>query len=185
MVLNERKVSQMAAYFLYKRGGRMSHLKLMKLLYLADRESLHLYGLSMTGDCLVSMPHGPVLSMTLNLMDGDVESGPNGWESLISAKEQHELSLKNGLQLDTLDELSKADTEILESIWNQFGSMSRWEIRDYTHQHCKEWEDPHGSSRPISFEKLFKSLGRSADEAKRLADHIEEQQSIDELFAAL
>ena len=86
MVLNERKVSQMAAYFLYKRGGRMSHLKLMKLLYLADRESLRLYGLSMTGDCLVSMPHGPVLSMTLNLMDGDVESGPNGWESLISAK---------------------------------------------------------------------------------------------------
>ncbi len=185
MVLNERKVSQMAAYFLYKRGGRMSHLKLMKLLYLADRESLRLHGLSMTGDCLVSMPHGPVLSMTLNLMDGDVESGPNGWEDLITAKENHELSLKNSLLLDALDELSKADTDVLESIWNQFGSMSRWEIRDYTHQHCPEWEDPLGSSRPISFEKLFQSLGRSADEAKRLADYIDEQQHIDELFAAL
>ncbi len=185
MVLNERKVSQMAAYFLYKRGGCMSHLKLMKLLYLADRESLRLHGLSMTDDCLVSMPHGPVLSMTLNLMDDDVESEPNGWEDLITAKENHELSLKTELQLDALDELSKADTDVLESIWNQFGSMSRWEIRDYTHQHCKEWEDPHGSLRSISFEKLFQSLGRSADEAKRLADHIEEQQHIDELFAAL
>jgi uncharacterized phage-associated protein len=185
MVLNERKVSQMAAYFLYKRGGRMSHLKLMKLLYLADRESLRLHGLSMTGDCLVSMPQGPVLSMTLNLMDGDVESGPNGWESLISAKENHELSLKTELQLDALDELSKADTDVLESIWNKFGNMKRWEIRNYTHQHCPEWEDPHGSSQPISFEKLFQSLGRSADEAKRLADHIDEQQRIDELFAAL
>jgi uncharacterized phage-associated protein len=185
MVFNERKVSQMAAYFLHKRGGRMSHLKLMKLLYLADRESLRLYGLSMTGNCLVSMPHGPVLSMTLNLMDGDVESVPNGWEDLISSKENHELSLKNSLQPDTFDELSKADTDVLGSIWNQFGNMSRWEIRDYTHQHCKEWEDPHGSSRPISFEKLFQSLGRSVDEAKRLTDHIDEQQRIDELFAAL
>jgi hypothetical protein len=63
--------------------------------------------------------------------------------------------------------------------------MSRWEIRDYTHQHCKEWKDPHGSSRPISFEKLFQSLGRSSDDAKRLADHINEQQRIDELFAVL
>lgn len=91
----------------------MSHLKLMKLLYLADRESLRLHGLSMTGDCLVSMPHGPVLSMTLNLMDGDVESGPNGWEDMITAKENHELSLKTELQLD---EFSKADTNVLESI---------------------------------------------------------------------
>ena len=40
MVLNERKVNQMAAYVLYKKGGRGFHLKLMKLLYLADRKSL-------------------------------------------------------------------------------------------------------------------------------------------------
>jgi uncharacterized phage-associated protein len=187
MILNERKVTQMAAYFLHKRGGRMSHLKLMKLLYLADRESLRLYGLSMSGDCLVSMPHGPVLSMTLNLMDGDVEStSPDGWESLISSKDNHELSLiKSELQIDRLDELSKADTGVLESIWSQFGKLSRWEIRDYTHQHCPEWEDPHGSSAPIRFEKLFQVLGHPADESERLAAHIYEQQHIDELFAAL
>ncbi|KJV06263.1 hypothetical protein VZ94_12415 [Methylocucumis oryzae] len=184
-MLNERKVTQMAAYFLHKRGGRMSHLKLMKLLYLADRESLRLYGLSMSGDCMVSMPHGPVLSMTLNLMDGDVESLPGGWESFISAKENHELALKTELQADTLDELSKADTDVLETIWQQFGNLSRWQIRDYTHQHCPEWEDPHGSSKPIGFEKLFQALGRSSDEAKRLADHIGEQHHIDELFATL
>ena len=177
MMLNERHFTQMAAYFLQKRGGRMSHLKLMKLLYLADRESLRLHGLSISGDCLVSM--------TLNLMDGDVESSSDGWESLISTKENHELALKTVLQPDALDELSKADTDILESIWNQFGKLSRWEIRDYTHQHCPEWEDPHGSSKPIRFEKLFQTLGHSTEEAKRLAEHIDEQQHIDELFAAL
>lgn len=185
MILNERKVTQMAAFFLQKRGGRMSHLKLMKLLYLADREALRLHGLSMSGDCLVSMPHGPVLSMTLNLMDGDVESRLDGWESLISSKENHELGLKAELSADAFDELSKADTDVLDVVWNQFGQLSRWEIRDYTHQHCPEWEDPRGSSKPIRFEKLFQALGRPADEAKRLAEHINEQQHIDGLFAAL
>lgn len=185
MVLNERKVTQMAAYFLHKRGGRMSHLKLMKLLYLADRESLRLYGFSISGDCLVSMPHGPVLSMTLNLMDGDIESRLDGWESLIATKENHELALKTELQADTLDELSKADTDVLEIIWQQFGKLSRWQIRDYTHHHCPEWEDPHGSSNPIRYEKLFQALGRPADEAQRLAEQIAEQQHIDGLFAAL
>jgi uncharacterized phage-associated protein len=185
MAFNERKVTQMAAYLLYKRGGRMSHLKLMKLLYLADREFLRLHGMSVSGDCLVSMPHGPVLSMTLDLMDGDIESQPGGWEDLISDKENHELALKLPIELDFLDELSKADTEVLDSIWAQFGPMSRWEIRDYTHQHCKEWENPHGSSRPISFETLFQVLGRSTDEARQLANNIEEQQRLDDLFAAL
>lgn len=36
----EEKVAQMAAYLLQKRGGKMSYLKLMKLLYLSDRESM-------------------------------------------------------------------------------------------------------------------------------------------------
>jgi uncharacterized phage-associated protein len=77
-MFNERKVAQMAAFFLGQvQGGRMSHLKLMKLLYLAEREALRSLGLHLTGDHLVSMPHGPVLSMTLNLMDGNIESHPS------------------------------------------------------------------------------------------------------------
>lgn len=60
-LFNERKVTHMAAYFLKQGGGQMSHLKLMKLLYLADREAMRRSGFPMSGDRLVSMPHGPVL----------------------------------------------------------------------------------------------------------------------------
>ena len=58
----------------------MSHLKLMKLLYLADREGVHQLGYLLSGD-RPAVPHGPVLSMTLNLIDGDVESADGGCES--------------------------------------------------------------------------------------------------------
>lgn len=184
-MFNERKVAQMAAYLLHKRGGRMSHLKLMKLLYLADREALAVYGLPISGDCMVAMPHGPVLSMTLNLMDGDVESAPNGWESWISDKENHELSLKHDIAVDDLDELSPADLDVLEMVWVKFGHMSRWEIRDYTHKHCTEWKDPNGSSMPISDKHVFRALGRKDEETAELCARIEAERAVDKIFAAL
>lgn len=103
-MLNERKVAQMAAYLLARRGGRMSHLKLlklMKLLYLSDREQMRRSGYPISGDRMVSMPHGPVLSMTLNFMDGDVESSPGGWNDWVSDKENNELSLARQITRDS------------------------------------------------------------------------------------
>ena len=69
-MFKEVKTAQVAAFFLAKAPGhRMPHLKLMKLLYLADRESMRETGYPMSWDRLVSMPHGPVLSTTLNLIN--------------------------------------------------------------------------------------------------------------------
>ena len=48
----------MAVYFLEKQDGKVNKLKLMKLPYLAERESLLRHGMSMTGDCVISMDHG-------------------------------------------------------------------------------------------------------------------------------
>lgn len=184
-MFNERKVAQIAAFLLAKEGGRMAHLKLMKLMYLADREAMGRYGVPLSGDRMVSMPHGPVLSMTLNLMDGDVESSKDGWEAWISAKENHELSTVRNVQPDQLDELSAADIEVLESVWAQFGSMGKYQIRDYTHDHCPEWQDPHGSSCPLPYERVFVALGKSHKQAAELAAGIEAEKSIDRLFATL
>lgn len=184
-MFNERKVAQMAAFQLGKCGGKMPHLKLMKLLYLADREAMERYGVPISGDRIVAMPHGPVLSMTLNLMDGDVESLPGGWDSLISDKENHELSLRRAITEDDTDELSQADIAVLEAVWAKFGHMGKYEIRDYTHDHCPEWIDPNGSSIPISYENVFRALGKPDDVAMELGARIEAERSLDKIFATL
>lgn len=49
-MFNQRKVAQMAAFLLDHGKGRMSYLKLMKLLYLADRESMRRHGEAISGD---------------------------------------------------------------------------------------------------------------------------------------
>ncbi len=185
-MFNERKAAQIAAWFLRQEAGRMPHLKLIKLMYLADRQAMAEHGYPITGDQVVAMPQGPVLSMTLNHINGDVESGEDGWEAWVSDRENHEVMLRDrGSTQAELDELSPADIDILQAIWKRFGKMTKWEIRDYTHDNCPEWEDPQGSSKPIPYERIFEALGRNWEEGARLAERIREQQHIDRLFASL
>lgn len=183
-MFNEQKTAQMAAFFLARsKAGKMPHLKLMKLLYLSEREAVRAFGRPMSGDCLVSMPHGPVLSRTLDLINGYVESRPGGWEEWVSDKENHTVALRNPLgEPSSLGELSAAETELLQLIWEKFGGMSQWEIRDWTHQHCAEWQDPHGSSLPIGYEALAKAIGFDADAAREVAEQIQTEQEVDSIF---
>jgi len=184
-MFNQRKVAQMAACLLDHGKGSMSYLKLMKLLYLADRESMKRHGEPISGDRYVSMDHGPVLSQTLNLINGGVEFEEGGWNHWIKGKAGYEVSLRRKASRDVLDELSDAELDVLDAIYAKFGKMDKWKLRDYTHRYCPEWKDPEGSSLPIEIIDIFKALGRSPAEAKKLAGRIEHDRRIDRLFAAL
>ncbi|SCZ72958.1 MULTISPECIES: Panacea domain-containing protein [Photorhabdus] len=176
----EEKVAQMAAYLLHKRGGRMAYLKLMKLLYLADRVSMNDYGYPITGDRMVSMPRGPVLSQTLNLITGDYASDEFGWGAWMKSEENYEISLKRkGVTRDDFASLSDAELKVLDAIWEQFGHMSRFDIVEYTHKHCTEWQDPGGSSYPISPSSVFIAVGKSPEVAEKLARELIERQQLD------
>lgn len=181
MTFSEQKVAQMAAYFLKLRGGRMAYLKLMKLLYLADRESLNRFDEPISHDQMVSMPHGPVLSQTYDLMVGQAE---RGWDEWIRDEANYEVSLKKSASRDDLDELSDVDLEVLDAVWNEFGSMSRWDLRDWTHNHCAEWEDPCGSSYPIAPKTVFRALGRSDSEAEERAQQLLDRRRLDRVLAS-
>jgi uncharacterized phage-associated protein len=184
-MFNQRKVAQMAAFLLDRGRGRMNYLKLMKLLYLADRESLKRHGEPISGDRYVSMDHGPVLSQTLNLINGAVEFEEGGWNHWIKDKADYVVSLRRKASRDALDELSEAELDVLVAIYTKFGKWDKWKLRDYTHRYCTEWEDPEGSSVPIEIVDIFKALGRSSAEAKKLAGRIEHDRRIDRLFATL
>lgn len=63
-----KKVAQVAAYLLWKNGGKMDQKKLMTLLYLSEREFLTKYGEELTGDTILATPEGIVLQHTNELM---------------------------------------------------------------------------------------------------------------------
>ena len=185
-MFSETRVAHMSAWFLLQcLTHKMPHLKLMKLLYLADRRSLDLYDVSISGDHVVAMPHGPVLTMTLDYINGAIQSTTHVWESFISDRSNHQVSLRKSITNDDLDALSDADIQVLEYIWEKFSDYSQWELVAYTHEHCPEWQDPQGSSHPISFASIFKALGRNRQDADALAHAIEEETAIDALLAGL
>ena len=187
-LFKEKRTAQAAAFLLYRAGGRLPLLKLMKLMYLAERESLRLHGEPITGDKLVSMPHGPVLSMTYEHMNGALECAPGGWDCWIEDRSGHDLALKDQSMIRTpeqdLLELSEGDLEVLEQVWHRFGHMGKFALRDYTHSAaCPEWQDPQGSSKPISLETLFRALGYSDKGIESAVEHLRGQAHLNAVFA--
>src|SRR3546814_20680395 len=75
----------------------------------------------------------------------------------------HEVALRDPSMIRSpdldLQALSDGDLDVLNNVWNRFGHLSKYELRDYKHSSmCPEWEDPHGSSRPLPMGRLFKAL---------------------------
>jgi uncharacterized phage-associated protein len=155
---NERKATQAAAHLLRLRGGRMSYLKLIKLLYLADREALLHWGRPISTDRYVSMDRGPVLSRVLDLAtDGEDPGTPSIWASSITAPSNYEVELKAEAGDD---ELSEAEIQLLDKIFVEHGRKSRWELIELMHT-LPEWIDPRGGAITITYRDILKAGGKS------------------------
>ncbi|HBE9090501.1 putative phage-associated protein [Serratia fonticola] len=188
-MFSESKTAQMAGYLLLKRGGRMAYIKLMKLLYLSDREYMLTYGDSMTGDRAVSMDNGPVLSKTYDLLKSGSPEEESPWGEWIAGERNFEVSIKKQVRglndEDAFDELSKADIRILDKVFAEFGKYKRFDLCEHTHKMCPEWQDPHGSSVPINPKAIFMAGGKTEEEAEMLIERMRERGFIQQFSAQL
>ena len=179
---NERKATQAAAHLLRSRGGRMSYMKLIKLLYLADREALLRWGRPISTDRYVSMDRGPVLSRVLNLAsDGDDPESPSIWASSISEPSNYEVHLRGDDAGN--DELSEAEAALLDEIFQQYGHLNRWQLVRLTHK-LPEWKDPQGSAIPINYRDILTAGGKSELEIAAVEDELAELTEADLVLAA-
>ena len=181
MQYSEKKAAQIAAFFIFKAGGQTEILKLIKLMYFAERESFARYGEPLTGDSLFSLDHGPILSNTLNHINNLTDSEPGGWETWIKDRENHIVSLQDDSDpTGKLILLSDADLEILADTWAKFGGFTASQLRNLSHEKCEEWEDPNGSSLPITYSRILKCVGyKDPDIVKELLDRIESQKMVE------
>jgi uncharacterized phage-associated protein len=166
---HQERATQAAARLLKLRGGTMSYMKLLKLLYLADRRALLEHGRPITFDRYVSMDHGPVLSQTYNLIVSEEQPGRHTyWRRYISEPRGYEVTLlgdaPNG-------ELSTAQERILDEVFAEFGTMGRWQIVDYLHT-LPEWEDPQGSSIPIALRDVLRGGGVDDETAEAVEEDL-------------
>lgn len=155
-----RRAAQVVAFFGLKAGGAINILRAAKLVYLADRLSMERRDHSITDDNFVSMAFGPVNTNTYDFMNGRGTDGEEQWAAFVGKRTDHNLPIPRGVTFESLDELSRGDVKILEETWEAFSDIERFDLAEWTHRFCPEWQDPKGSSIPIDFSTVFKKLGK-------------------------
>lgn len=175
------KAAQVAAFFAAKNGGHIGRMKLIKLMYLADREALIEYGHPISDDDPYSLDNGPILSHSLNLMRN--LSSDAAWSSWILANDGCALAKPLTSIEEQLDELSRAELEAMARVWTKFGNWTGQELSSYTHKHCAEWSSPSGSSHSISRESILQAIGIDEQRAKVQSSDIQERRRLSEKLA--
>ncbi len=143
----------------------MSYLKLLKLLYLADRTALQRFGRPITFDRYVSMDKGPVPSRTCDLIRGEPSPHENSFwrEHIVEAPDdRYSVVLRDDAPGH---QLSPAEEQIIDEIFAEFGHWSRWDLVKYTHT-LPEYRDPEGSSIPIEIEEILRAAGYDDDDVR-------------------
>ena len=157
--------------------GKTSKRKLMKLLYLVDKEHLNEYGRLVSEDRYFAAPYGPVPSLTLGVFEKkekyvkqalkigtlcDMDS-LKIFDTYFDVKENM-VSNKSVSPKDT--RLSSSDKKIIDKVIKDFGSMEEQEIIDYTHE-LNEFKETRSGDQ-IDYEKMMLGASDEARQAYRL-----------------
>jgi uncharacterized phage-associated protein len=136
----EAKTIEAATYILSKieaAGEAVPYIKLIKLLYLADREQVLRSGRTISGDTHWSLKCGPILSDTLNAIKGRDDR----WLPFIGVDlDAKVVWLKKQAQPS---EMSRADCSVLDDIVERFGHLPWQDLVEHTHA-LPEWHKPDG-----------------------------------------
>ncbi len=170
-MFNVNKTTHLAAHMIERSGGSLNILKLVKLLYICDREFMKAHAKPITFDRFVSMPHGPVLSSTYDLMTGcGMPENQEVWNDIISDRENHTISLNNN---SFTSSLSNIEIRVADFVYETFKAFSQWELVEFTHENFQEWVDPNGSSKPIRYQDVFMAIGYKKQDAIVFSERIE------------
>jgi len=177
---NDTKATQDAAAFLKLNNGKMNYMKLIKLLYLADREALRQWGRPLTGDCYFSMKNGPILSNVLNnISHGKEPKMRSYWHEHISHPSSYNVSLKRD---PGVDELSRRELDLIASIDKEYKPYDEWQMVDICHKILPEWEDPGRTSIPIRVEDILRVVHRTEREIAVIEEETTSIQYCDSIF---
>jgi uncharacterized phage-associated protein len=138
--------------------NRMSRLRLLKLLYISDREALVERARPITGDTPVAMDHGPVLTNTYDLIKGE-DFHATEWEKYIKSEGRDAVLASD----PGVGDLSRYEIAKLHDVSRKFQDRDDWDVAEFTHT-FDEWIKnipTKGSSKSIPIEDVLAATGLS------------------------
>jgi uncharacterized phage-associated protein len=172
-MFREDKATQMAARFLDLAGGRISYVKLLKLLYLADKQMLVERGHPITYDRWYAMKHGPILSATYDLIQG--KTAATSWSEYICT-DQFDLVLKGD---PGSDDLSRAEDRIIDAVFEKYKDHKTWVLVSELHEELNEWENPGSASCEMTYKSVLQHAGFGDEDIENILENIEIQNDLE------
>ncbi len=181
---NERKAVQVAGRLIAQCGGEMNYMALIKLLYLIDRESLLRFGWPVTGDAVVAMKQGPVLSAVFDRVSQKKQHLPkSAWHNFIPRPAPYVYTVRFS-GLPDMSALSEAEVALIDEIYAKYRNLSEDDLVALTHK-LPEWSDPGKSSKPIPFEAILRAGKKGEDEIKAIQREAAADDFLDRTLAAV
>lgn len=165
-----KKATQAINYLIKKEGGKIEKLKLIKLVYLADRYHLRRYGRPIVNDTYFAMPLGPVGSSVKDIAE---------FSDFLAQEEVDYASkfISRGQQMHTVVSLAEVDNKVfsqseleaLEFAYKEFGKDTPINLVNITHNY-PEWtkfkaalESKETTREPMNYTDFFKNSNISGD----------------------
>lgn len=150
------KAIQSASVLLTASSGAMEFIRLLKLLYIAERKQLEKNGTPLVGGKLVAMRNGPLHSVVYDLIKGQSALSAR-WNKFFRTA-HHSIE-----KLDDpgVSDLSRGEVQLLNSVSSEFEDYGTWELVEYTHS-FQEWCNTKASantSETITPQGVLRALG--------------------------
>lgn len=164
----EKAIQAIGVLFRQDGVNRMNYMRLLKLLYIADREAITETGRAIIGGPIVAMERGPVLEEVYELIRGQHKDMPL-WDGFLK-KDRYALELVGD---PDVKKLSKYEIRKLQEVGHRHEDDDEWALSQLTHSFA-EWKknDPGTSCRPISFHDLLEAVGLAAS-AQEIAEDMQ------------
>ncbi len=167
------KAAQICVYFTDAWGSRIDKLALIKLVYIAERESVRRRGRPMIYDECYSLKDGPICRSALDGINGHIDT--DIWSDYIHLDGKKDVYSIKDASL-RLDELSESDLEILASIVDTHRGKSGGQLRQWTHvpSNVPEYTEVTEKERlPITYSDIAIGVGikHPADVAEGVREH--------------
>ncbi len=156
---NPMKAIQAVALLLKQRHATKTdnYMRLLKLLYIADRESIKETGVPITSDRFIAMQRGPVLSRLLDMIKQQDSLSPE-WDKWIE-RDRYDIRL---IRDPGNGQLCRYEIAKLLEVWSRYADDDEWALVNETHK-LQEWikNDPGTSSKPIPLSDLLEAVNRA------------------------
>lgn len=137
--MRERLAAEAAAALIMRAGGAVGALKLMKLMYLVERETMRRHVFPIVFDDIYAMRNGMALSRTYDLMIQKPGTPTNGeWERIIE-RSSLGLVVRQGVPVESLDGLTPNDVAVIDDVWHTHGGKSKDDLIHDVHHALAEW----------------------------------------------